>query len=198
MVLMFAGLALFLGFHSFQIIAPVRATLAGRLGEGGYKIVYSIVSLAGLILAVQGFNAWRAEGSPVLYQLPAWASHISLALMLPAFILLAATYAPGYIKRAVKHPMILAVKVWALAHLLANGDAAAVTLFGAFLVWAVVDRISVARRERAGEVAPRDFTPSIRADIAAVAIGTIIYALFVWKLHLWLIGVSPVVMSPAT
>lgn len=198
MALMILGLVLFLGPHSLKIVPGVRSGVVGAIGEGPYKIAYSVVSLVGLIVTVEGFKAWRSEGSPLLYDPPAFLSHISLVLMLIAFILLAATYANGYIKRAVKHPMITAVKVWALAHLLANGDAAAVTLFTAFLAWAVIDRISVARRERAGEIAPRAFTPSVRADAVAVTVGVVLYALFVWYLHLWLIGVSPIAMSSST
>ena len=157
-----------------------------------------MVSLVGLVLIARGYGEWRLAGPPVLYQPPAFFAHITLLLMLISFVLLAAAYTPGYIRRAVKHPMITAVKVWAFAHLLANGDAASVTLFGAFLAWAVIDRISVARRERAGQIAPRAFTPRWQGDVLAVALGAIVYALFVWKLHLWLIGVSPIVMAPAT
>ncbi|MEM7696265.1 MAG: NnrU family protein [Pseudomonadota bacterium] len=200
MLLMFAGLALFLGSHSLQILGNLRKTIINTVGDPVYRISYVLVSVAGLILVAEGYKAWKyVDGSAILYVSPAWMSHIALLLMAFAFIALAATYMPGYIKRALKHPMLVAVKVWALAHLLANGDAASVVLFGAFLAWAVVDRISVERRAAA------DFTtlntvlaqakPNALFDVAAVVIGLGVYVLFVWKLHLWLIGVAPVAVG---
>ncbi|WMS41258.1 NnrU family protein [Acuticoccus sp. MNP-M23] len=195
MLLMILGLVIFLGLHSMQIVEPVRAGLTRVMGEIGYKVVYSIGSLVGLIAIAEGYKAWKyVDGSPILYNPPAFLAHISLLLMALAFIALPAAYLNGYIRKALKHPMLVAVKLWATAHLLANGDAASVLLFGAFLAWAVVDRISVKKRERAGLKAPVDFTPRVSADIAAAAIGLIVYALFVWKVHLWLIGVSPIAM----
>ncbi len=195
MLLLILGLVVFLGLHSFQIVRPVRAAVAGAIGETGYKIVYSIGSLVGLIMIAEGYKAWKyVDGAPILYNPPPALAHIALLLMALAFVALPAAYLKGYIRKALKHPMLVAVKLWATAHLLANGDAASVVLFGAFLAWAVVDRISVKKRERAGLAAPTAFTPHVSADIAAVAIGLIVYALFVWKVHLWLIGVSPIAM----
>jgi uncharacterized membrane protein len=198
MALMILGLVLFLGVHSVKIVPGGHDAAVRTLGAGPFKLVYSFVAVAGLLLVVVGYGAWRAAGPAVLYQPPLWAAHVTLALMLVAFVLFAATYGKSHIRRAVRHPMLLGLKVWAFAHLLANGDAASVTLFAAVLAWAVVDRISVKRRERAGEIAPRAFVPSFRDDAIAVIVGAILYALFVWKLHLWLIGVSPIVMSSAT
>ncbi|WP_420393968.1 NnrU family protein [Acuticoccus sp.] len=198
MLILIVGLVLFLGLHSLQIVRPAHDGAVAAMGDTPYRLTYSLASLAGLVLVAQGYSAWRWEGSaPILYVPPAWASHVTLLLMAFAFVALAAAYAPGHIKRTLKHPMLVAVKVWAVAHLLANGNAAAVLLFGAFLAWAVADRISVKRRERAGLIAPADFEPRWQADLAAVAIGLTVYGLFVWKLHLWLIGVSPVAMTPA-
>lgn len=194
MWLMFLGLALFLGAHSMQIAAPVRAGVIGAIGEVPYKIIYSIVSLAGIIVIVEGYKAWTFEGSPLLYDPPIWLAHISLLLMAVAFVLFVATYTNGYIKKMVKHPMITSVKIWALAHLLAVGHAAAVTVFAAFLAWAAVDRVSVKRRQVAGQIAPAAFEPHWQGDAAAIAIGLVVYGLFVWKLHVWLIGVSPIAM----
>ena len=111
-----------------------------------------------------------------------------MLIMLPVFVLLVAAYAPGRIQRAAKHPMILAVKIWALAHLLANGDAASVLLFGSFLAWGVIARISLKRRQAANpHVVP--VAGSGRNDLIAVVVGLLVYALFVWKVHVWLIGV---------
>lgn len=197
MILLIAGLILFLGFHSLPIRQPLRNRVERSMGSVAYRIVFSIVSLVGLVMIAEGYEAWRYGGAPILYVPPAWLSHISLLLMLLAFISLAAAYAPGHIRQALKHPMLVAVKLWAVAHLIANGNAAAVTLFGAFLAWAVADRISVKKRERAGLLAPRAFEPRWQADAAAVGLGVFVYALFVWKVHLWLIGVSPLTMAPA-
>lgn len=194
MALMAAGLALFLGLHTLPVVRPVHQGAIALAGNVPYRIVYSIGSLVGLILIAEGYKAWLADGSAVLYVPPTWLSHISLVLMAFAFVFVAATYTKGYIKRAVKHPMILGVKLWAFAHLLSNGHAAAVVLFAAFLAWGVVERISVKRREAAGEIAPRDFEPRWSGDLIAVAVGLSVYVLFVWRVHLWLIGVSPIAM----
>jgi len=193
MPMMIAGLALFLGIHSLPIARSVRLRLVHLSGDAVYRIVFSLLSLAGLILIAEGYEAWKyTEPFPqFLYVPPVWLAHISLLLNLFAFVSIAATYGKSHIKKAVKHPMILAVKIWAFAHLLSNGDVASVVLFGGFLAWGVVDRISVKRRERAGLIAPADFVPRWRDDAIAVSIGVIVYVLFVWKLHLWLIGVSP-------
>lgn len=192
-MLMFAGFVLFFGTHLMQVFPALRASLIGAIGEIPYKIAYSVVALAGVVLIAQGYSAWRFEGSIALYSPPVWMRHIALLLMIPAFVLLVASNTPSHIRTWVRHPMITAVKVWALAHLLANGDAAGVALFGAFLAWAVISRISLKRRERAGG-AVAAVEPRWSADAIVVAIGLVLYALFVWKLHLWLIGVSPIAM----
>lgn len=195
MLLMIVGLVLFLGAHSLPMATGPHAALQRRLGPGGYRIAFTVVSVLGFIAIIRGFYMWKyVEGSTVLYVPPAFFSHITLLLMVFAFIFLAATYGKGHIKKRIKHPMLTAVKVWSLAHLLANGQSADVVLFGAFLAWAVADRISVKKRERAGLLTPATFTPQVKDDVIAVAVGLIVYALFVWKLHLWLIGVSPLAM----
>ncbi|MEM8550859.1 MAG: NnrU family protein [Pseudomonadota bacterium] len=193
MLLMFGGLAVFLGLHSFQIAAPVRSAVIGRVGRIAYQILYSLGSLAGLVMISDGYVAWKyQQGSTILFVPPVWLTHVAVLLMAVSFVLVAATYLPGYIKWFVRHPMILGVKLWAFAHLLANGDAASVVLFGAFLIWGVADRISVKRREAAGLIEPRAFKPNALFDAAAVTVGIGVYVLFVWRLHLWLIGVPPV------
>lgn len=197
MIQMFLGLILFFGAHSMQILMPLRARIVGVLGETPYKIAYTLVSLAGIVLLARGYGAWWAKGAPVLYVPPLGLSHLTMLLMLFASVAIVATYFPGHIKQRLKHPMLVAVKLWALSHLLVNGDLPSVVLFGAFLVWAVVDRISVKRRERAGLVRPRDVVARWQADVATVLIGFLVYGLFVWKLHLWLVGVSPLAMVSA-
>ncbi|MEO1105690.1 MAG: NnrU family protein, partial [Pseudomonadota bacterium] len=170
MLLMTLGLVIFLGIHSLPIASGVRLRIKDSIGDIPYRIVFSLISLGGLIAIAEGFKAWKyQEGSQFLYMPPPWLSHIALLLMVFSFISLAAMYGKSHIRKVLKHPMLVAIKIWALAHLLANGDAAGVVLFGAFLAWAVVDRISVKRRERAGLAVPVDFEPRVRDDIIAVS-----------------------------
>lgn len=188
MTLLLIGLIVFLGIHSVAIVAPGwRDAQAARLGELPWKAIYAVVALVGLVLLVQGYGIARASPT-VLYTPPTFLRHLAALLMLPVFVLLIAAYAPGRISAATKHPMLLAVKLWATAHLLANGTLADVLLFGGFLVWAVADRISLKQRPaRATPGAP----PARANDAIAVVGGLALYALFVWRLHLWWIGVSP-------
>jgi uncharacterized membrane protein len=187
MALLIAGLIVFLGVHSIAIVAPaVRASLLARLGEGGWKGLYSVVALAGFVLVVYGFG--QARMSPtVLYTPPHWLRHVTFLLMLPVFPLLLAAYLPGRIKTAAKHPMLAAVKFWALAHLLSNGRLADVLLFGGFLAWAVLDRISLKRRTQVLRTAP----PGRLNDAIAVVGGLALYVFFILWAHLHLFGVSP-------
>lgn len=186
-----AGLAAFLVVHMAQWPKGFRAGMVRRLGAGPWKGLYSLLSLAGFALIVWGYGQARAAGSPVLYVPPSWASHVALLLVPLSLILLAAAYTPtGSIKQTVKHPMLAGVKLWAAAHLLANGDLASVTLFGAFLAWAAADRVSVARRERAGLAAPpKAGRNALLGDALAVIIGLgAAFALVHW-LHPILFGV---------
>ncbi len=192
MLLLILGLVLFLGVHSVSIVSPDgRHRLVKQLGEGPWKGLYSLVSLAGFALIVVGYGAAR-EAPVVLYTLPNGLRHLAAVLMLPVFVLLLAAYLPGRIQRAAKHPMLLAVKLWALAHLLANGTLADVLLFGGFLAWAVVDRISVKKRAAAGLLRPGPVLPGSKANDAIALVGGLaIYVLFVVWAHAWLIGVRP-------
>ncbi len=194
MIWLILGLVLFLGIHSVRMVAPqFRADFIAQRGENAWKGLYSIVALVGFVLIIWGFGSAQGEG-PILYVLPFWFSHITLLLLLVSFILLASAYVPsGRIKAAIKHPMLLAVKLWAFGHLLSNGDLASVLLFGGFLVWAICDRISESRRERAGLTIPPAPGP-VRNDIVAILIGVVAYVLVVWKLHEWIIGLPPIVI----
>lgn len=195
MLLMIVGLVVFLGMHSVPIATGLHGTLEARLGARGYRLVFTALSVVGLIAIIWGFGIWKyQQGSAILYVPPVWMAHIALLLMAISFVLLAAAHGKSHIRKRVKHPMLVAVKIWAFAHLLANGAVADVVLFGAFLAWAVADRISVKRRERAGRLTPAAFEPTVKGDVIAVGTGLIVYVLFVWKLHLWLIGVSPLAM----
>ena len=189
MTLLIFGLLIFLGVHSTSIFVPAwRASQAKLRGDAAWKGMYSLLSLAGFVLLIYGYGVAR-QSPVVLYTPPTFTRHIALLLMLPVFPLLFAAYLPGRIQAAAKHPMLLAVKLWALAHLLVNGTLHDVVLFGAFLTWAVADRISVKRRAvvRAHPGAP----PSPVNDVIAVVGGLAAYAVFVLWAHLKLIGVSP-------
>ena len=189
MTLLIFGLLIFLGVHSTSIFVPAwRASQAKLRGDAAWKGMYSLLSLAGFVLLIYGYGVAR-QSTVVLYTPPTFTRHIALLLMLPVFPLLFAAYLPGRIQAVAKHPMLLAVKLWALAHLLVNGTLHDVVLFGAFLPWAVADRISVKRRAvvRAHPGAP----PSPVNDVIAVVGGLAAYAVFVLWAHLKLIGVSP-------
>lgn len=188
MALLIVGLILFFGAHSLAIVAPAwRQRMIDGGGEGRIKGLVSVISLAGFVLLVWGYGAARPV-TPVLYTPPMGLKHFSLLLMLPVFPLLVSTYLPGRIKAAVKHPMLTAVKTWSLAHLLSNGTLADVLLFGSFLAWAVVDRISIKRR--GGKPAPAAGT--IVNDVIAVVVGLGLYVAFIFGLHQWLFGVPPI------
>jgi len=188
MACLILGLLLFLGMHSISIVAPGwRDAQVARRGEMPWKGVYTVVSIAGFVLLIVGYGAAR-QSPKVLYDPPAWGRHLTLLLMLPVFPLFLATYLPGRIKATVKHPTLVGVKLWAVAHLLANGTLADVLLFGGFLAWAVADRISMKHRtQRALPGAP----PRPANDLIAIVLGLVLYGVFVTWGHQWLIGVSP-------
>ena len=193
MALLILGIVLFLGLHLIRVVVPgLRSSMIARLGEGGWKGAYSIASIVALIILIYGFG--QARDMTPIWTPPFWMSHITILLMLFALICLVASLLPaGHIAVRTKHPMVLSVKIWALAHLLSNGDGAAILLFAAFLAWGVILRISLKRRERAGEIILRPFV-SAKYDLYAIVIGVIVWALIIWKLHAWIIGVSPLVM----
>ena len=191
MLLFVVGLVLFLGIHSVSIVAPRwRGATVASVGEQRFKGIYSIVSAIGLVVLVVGYGMARRE-PVVLYTPPAALRHVALLLMLPVFPLLVAPYFPGRIKSAAKHPMLLAVKIWATAHLLANGTLVDVLLFAAFLLWAVADRISVKRRPAAETHEAPAAPPRPMNDVIVVVVGLALYAVFLLWAHRWLIGVSP-------
>ena len=188
MTLLILGLVLFLGIHSISIFAVGwRDAQVAQRGEPAWKGLFSIASLVGFVLIVYGYVQAR-QASVVLYTPPTAMRHVALLLMLPVFPLLASSGLPGRIKTAAKHPMLLAVKLWATAHLLANGNLADVLLFGSFLAWAVADRISVKRRP----IRPVPSAPA-RAinDVIVLVAGLAIYVVFLLWGHKLLIGVSP-------
>ena len=187
LLVMILGLALFLGVHTITTQRGLRARAIVSLGEGGYKIGYALASIAGLALIVWGFAEYRATGwIDVWYPLTAL-KHVTLALMLPAVILVVASYIRGRIYTMLKHPMLAGVKLWAVAHLLANGDLGSIILFGSFLGWAVFDRISLKRRADAG--APPIPVGGAGNDLIAVAVGFVAYLALAFAFHPVVIGV---------
>jgi uncharacterized membrane protein len=186
MMLLIAGLVIFLGIHSISIVMPgARDRWVAALGANAWRGVYSLIALAGFVLIIYGYGIAR-QSPQVLYSPPPWLHRVALLLMLPAFPLLFATYLPGRIRTAVKHPMLVAVKTWALAHLLANGMLADVLLFGGFLAWAVADRISLKRR---ASRPVSGLPPSPWNDAIAIVGGLAVYAFTLCCLHRLLIGV---------
>ncbi len=190
LLVMIAGLVLFFGVHMLTTQRGLRARLIASSGEGAYKAGYALVALAGLALIVWGFAEYRATEWIDLWHPPTWLRHIAVALMLPAVILVVAAYIRGRIYAAVKHPMLAGVKLWAAAHLLANGDLGGIILFGSFLAWAVFDRISLKRRTDPG--GPPIPVGGWGNDLIAVAVGIVAYLALAFAFHPVVIGV-PVV-----
>lgn len=193
MMLLIVGLIIFLGVHLLPTIPDVRDGLRARFGAGPYKVIFTVLSLIGFAIIIVGYHKMQLHPgkNPVLWNPPVWTRHIALLLMLPAMILIVAANVPSRIRTAAKHPMLLAIKLWALAHLLANGDVASLLLFGSFLAYAIYDRISVKQR---GALGPLGATQpsSARNDVIVVAAGTALYAALLLGGHTWLFGVSPV------
>ncbi len=184
---MIAGLVLLLGAHVLTAHREARARLVASLGEGSYKILYSVVSLAGLALIVWGFARYRAAGLQPVWTPPIFLKHINAALMLPAVVLVVAAYIRGNIYARLKHPMLAGVKLWAFGHLLANGDLGGIILFGSFLGWAVYDRISL--KHRADPGAPPIPVGGIANDLIAVVVGFVAYLALAFAFHPVVIGI---------
>ena len=190
LLVMILGLVLFLGVHALTTQRELRAQVIASTGEGGYKIGYALVSAAGLALITYGFAHYRATGMWEIWNPPTAFKHMALALMLPAVILVVASYIRGRIYTTLKHPMLAGVKLWAAAHLLANGDLGSIILFGSFLGWAVFDRISLKQRGDAG--APPIPVRGPANDLIAIAVGVVAYLALAFAFHPVVIGV-PVV-----
>lgn len=186
----YGGLALFFATHLFTTFrSRAEGNIAQRIGRGPYMGLYSLLSLAAFVAFAWGFSEMR-PWTPI-WTPPDWTRHVAMALMLPAIILLVAAYTPtGYIKRAVGHPMLTAVILWAAAHLAANGDLGSTILFGAFLAYSVLDRIVVRQRGDRGAVAAN---PNILGDLIALAVGGALYAAIIFYLHPLIIGVPVIV-----
>ncbi len=190
MLLLVLGLLAFFAVHIIPTSAAMRDGFVVRMGAGTYKLAFSALSLIGLVLIVLGYHKLQLNPGKnvVLWDPPTWTKHIAFALMLPAMIFLVASNVPSRIRTAVKHPMLLAIKIWALAHLIANGDLASLVLFGSFLAYAVYDRISLKHRNTLGPLGAKTGGPM--NDLFVVAAGVAFYTFFLFWGHGALIGVS--------
>ena len=187
LALLVLGLILFLGPHVFVTMRDQRAMLVQRMGEWPYKGLFAVVTIVGLFVIGKGFALYRDAGEIVVWTPPYAMRYVTQLLMWPAFICVAAAYIPGNIKRVLKHPMLVGVKLWAVAHLLANGDLGGIILFIAVLAWAVYDRITLKRRSDAG--GPPIPLGGRRNDIAAIIVGTVLYLAFGMVFHPLVLGV---------
>lgn len=186
LAILILGLVIFLGTHTFVSLRSARAGAIARAGTSGYRILFSIVAIAGLALVVWGFGQYRAHDWIDVWSPPAFMRHITVGLMLFAAIFMTAAFVPSHIKMWLKHPMLNSVKTWALAHLLSNGDLGSILLFGSFLVWGSYARVAAKRRgDRGATTAPAGWTN----DAIVVAIGIVVYLALGYAFHPILIGV---------
>ncbi len=187
MTLLIVAIVVFLGIHLVPTQRGLRDRLVGRLGETGYRIAFSLLSIASFVLLV-----WAFSKAPVIqvWSPPTWTRWVAIVLMLPAFIFMVAAYVPGKIKEKLKHPFLVAIKTWALAHLIANGDLASMFLFASFLAYAAYDRITLKHRT-ATRLIPVPATGPPLNDVVAVVLGTVLYLVFLFWLHPLLIGTTP-------
>ena len=187
LAIMILGLAVFIGMHVVTTQRDTRAGLIARLGEGPYKGLYSAASIIGVVLIGWGFGMYRAAGWVDIWYPPAWTRHVTVLLVLIASICVVAAYSPGRIKTTLKHPMLVGVKLWALAHLISNGDLGSIILFGSILGWAVFDRISLKRRTDPG--APPIPVGGPVKDVVAVVGGTVLFLVLGFLFHPYVVGV---------
>ncbi len=189
MVLLILGLIVFFGIHLVPVVPGARANAVQAIGEMPFKIAFSIASVLGLVLIIWGYGAAQ-NANVILWEPPVWTRHLATLFMLFAMIAIAAAYVPSRIRDVLRHPMLVAIKIWAFAHLLANGDLISLLLFGSFLAYAVVDRISVKRRGALGPLGAK--SGGLTGDIAAVAIGVAGYLFLLFYGHAWLFGYAPI------
>lgn len=190
MLLLAVGLLIFIGVHIVPAQPDLRSGLQARFGNAAYQIGFSVLSLVGLALIVYGYGKiqFMPAKNPQLWAPPSWSRHLLWTLMLPASVLLAAAYVPSRIRTAVGHPMLIAIMIWSAGHLLANGRAAALLLFGTFLAWAVFDYASVKKRRALGPLGAKEGT--MNGDIAAVTVGTAFWLYMLYWGHAQLIGIA--------
>jgi uncharacterized membrane protein len=194
LAILILGLVLFLGAHVFVSLRAERARFIERFGDSAYKWVISLVSAVGIIVIGWGFAQYRATGWVDIWYPPSWTRHVTVALVWPAIICIMAAFLQGRIKKALKHPMIVGVKLWAVGHLISNGDLGSIILFGSILGWAVYDRISFKYRTDSGAsplagVLPAGMSDATK-DILAVVLGTLIYLALGFWFHPAVVGMK--------
>ena len=186
LAILILGLVVFLGSHVFVTFRDERERLIARLGRNGYRGLFSLVALIGLVLIIKGYGDYRAHEWVQVWTPPAFMKHITIALMLLAVIFITTTYVPTHIRAWVKHPMVTSIKTWALAHLLSNGDLGSIILFGAFLAWGGYARVAAKRRgDRGLTTPPMGWTK----DVIVVVVGVVIFLLLGYYFHPYVIGV---------
>ena len=186
LVILVLGLAVFLGTHVFVSFRGARADVIAHLGLQWYRVLFALVSLAGLAVIVWGYGQYRAHDLIQVWSPPAFMRHITVGLMLFAVIFAVAAFVPSHIKTRLKHPMLAGVKTWALAHLLSNGDLGSILLFGGFLAWGVYARIAAKRR---GDLGPKSEPSGWFNDVLVLALGVVIYLALGYAFHPVVIGV---------
>lgn len=182
MLVLILGLVLFLGIHSVRVIPGARPALQSTLGAGPYKLVYTTVSLVGFGLIIYGMMIAQPGGT--VWAPPAWTRHLAFTLVPLGLILVVSAYAPGHIRHWVRHPMLAGVMLWSGAHFLANGERAALILFGSFFVWSTVTFVSSWMRET-----PPPVVKGWGGDLTAIVLGALA-ALILMNLHMYLFGVA--------
>ena len=187
LAILIVGLILFIGSHVFTALRAPRQQVIERVGENVYKAVYSLISVIGIVLIAYGYARYRAAEWTVIWNPPAWTRHVTALLVWPAMIAAVAAYSPGRIKVALKHPLLVGTKLWAVAHLISNGDLGSIVLFGSVLAWAVFDRITLKRRTDPG--APPIPVGGATKDVIAVIGGTVLYFVLAFWFHPYVIGV---------
>jgi uncharacterized membrane protein len=187
LAILILGLVVFIATHAFVTYRDHRAALIAQIGEPLYKALFSLISIIAVALIVWGFARYRATGWVDIWYPPVFMRYITQLLMWPAMISITAAYFPGDIKRILKHPFLVGIKLWAFAHLLANGDLGSIILFGSILGWAVFDRISLKHRTDAG--GPPIPTGGRKNDVIAFIVGTILYLALGLVFHPLVIGV---------
>ena len=186
LIALIIGLIVLLGAHVFVTFRGAREQAIEQLGQGGYRILFTLVSLAGLVFLVWGYGEYRAHEWLQIWTPPSYMRHVTEGLMLFAVIFISAAYIPSHIKAWLKHPMLASVKTWALAHLLSNGDLGSIVLFGAFLAWGVYARIAAKRR---GDLGFRTPPAGWTNDVIVVVLSAVIYFLLGYYFHPYVIGV---------
>jgi uncharacterized membrane protein len=186
MALLILGLVLFIGTHVFATLRGARGAVIGAIGEGPYKGAIAVLSIIGIVLIGYGFGQYRASSWTDVWHPPHWTYYVTELLMWPASIFVVAAYIRGNIWRTLKHPMLVGIKTWALAHLISNGDLGSIILFGSFLLWAAYDRITLKHRSDPGALPlPAD---GRRNDMIAIVVGTVLYLLLGLVFHPLVVG----------